>query len=162
MKDQATILVIEDDPADGILLRGAFTKANIPNPVWFVTTAEEAVAYLTGKDEYQNRVQYPLPSLLLLDLNLPGMSGHGFLAWLRAQPGLNPLPVVVLSGSDDMRAVNLAHQLGANSFLVKPTEFESLVHLCRSITGYWLGLAQTPEVIRPLYDLSQPTVTIGG
>jgi len=162
MKDQPSILIIEDDASDALLLCRAFTKANIQNPVRLVTTAEEAVAYLMGMYKYQDRAQYTLPSLILLDLNLPGTNGHGFLAWLRSQPGLKALRVVVLSGSDDMRDVNLACQLGANSFLVKPADFRGLVELSQVLSRYWLGLAQVPEVVRPLYDLSQPpTVTIG-
>src|SRR5215471_16856016 len=117
MKDQSTILLVEDDAAEAMLLRRAFSKAEIPNPIRVVISAEEAVAYLKGVDKYNDRAQYPLPALILLDLKLPGMSGHEFLAWLRTQPDLKPLRVVVLSGCDDVRDINLAYQLGANSFL---------------------------------------------
>ena len=162
MKDQATILIVEDNAVDAMLLRRAFTKAGILNPIWIVVSAEEAVAYLKGMEKYRDRAQYPLPGLILLDLQLPGMSGHGFLAWLSAQPDLKPLRVVVLSGSDNLRDVNLAYQLGASSFVTKPADLEHLVKLSQTLQSYWLGLNETPEVVRPLYDLSQPpTVTIG-
>jgi CheY-like chemotaxis protein len=156
MKDQATILLVEDDAADATLLRRAFSKAKIPNPIRVVISAEEAVAYLKGVDKYHERAQYPLPALILLDFKLPGMSGQGFLAWLRAQPDLKALRVVVLSGGDDARDINLAYQLGANSFLTKPTDFDRFVELSEAVHRYWLWLDQTPEVVRPLYDLSQP------
>jgi CheY-like chemotaxis protein len=162
MKDQATILIVEDNAVDGMLLRHAFTKAGVLNPVWIVVSAEEAIAYLKGVDKYDDRAQYPLPGLILLDLQLPGMTGHGFLAWLRAQPDLNALRVVVLSGSDNLRDINLAYELGASSFVTKPANLEHLVKLARALHGYWLSLNQLPEVVRPLYDLSRPPiVTIG-
>src|SRR5215831_18776333 len=132
MKDQATILMVEDDAADATLLRRAFSKAKVLNPIRVVTSAEEAVAYLKGVDKYRDRAQYPLPALILLDLKLPGMSGHGFLAWLRAQPDLKALRVIVLSGSDNMRDINVAYQLGANSFLTKPTDSDRLVELSQA------------------------------
>jgi CheY-like chemotaxis protein len=155
MNDQATILIVEDNAVDAMLLRRAFTKAAVLNPVWIVVTAEEAVAYLKGVDKYHDRAQYPLPGLILLDLELPGMTGHGLLAWLRTQPDLKALRVVVLSGSDNPRDINLAYELGASSFVTKPTDLEHLVRLSRAIHGYWLCFNQTPEVVRPLYDLSQ-------
>ena len=87
MKNQAIILVIEDDDAYALLLRRAFTRAKILNPLRVVISAEEAIAYLKGMDEYQDRAQYPLPSLIVLDLKLPGMSGHeGRNALLPCQP----------------------------------------------------------------------------
>jgi CheY-like chemotaxis protein len=162
MKDLATILIVEDNAVDAMLLRRAFIKAEILNPVWTVASAEEAIAYLKGMNKYHDRAQYPLPGLILLDLQLPGMTGHGFLAWLRAQPDLNALRVVVLSGSDNQRDINLAYDLGASSFVTKPADLDHLVKLTRALHGYWLCLSQPPEVVRPLYDLSQPPpVTIG-
>jgi CheY-like chemotaxis protein len=106
-------------------------------------------------DKYHDRAQYPLPGLILLDLQMPGMSGHGFLAWLRVHPDLKALRVVVLSGSDNPRDINLPYDLGASSFVTKPAELAHLVKLTQALHGYWLLLNQTPEVVRPLYDLSQ-------
>jgi DNA-binding NarL/FixJ family response regulator len=76
---------------------------------------------------------------------MPGMGGHGFLAWLRAKPGLETLRVVVLSSSDDMREINLAYQLGANSFLVKPADFDRFVEISAALSGYWLWLDKQPD-----------------
>lgn len=148
MSPQATILVIEDNPDDATLLRRAFTKSKVLNPVHFLRTAEEGVAYLTGAGKYENRSEFPLPSLILLDLKLPGMSGHGFLAWLRAKEGLRSIRVVVLSSSDEMRDVNLAYQLGANSFLIKPADFDRFVEISQALNGYWLWLDKSPDGIQ--------------
>lgn len=147
--DQALFLIVEDNPDDATLLRRAFIKGKILNPVHVVGTADEAVAYLTGAGKYQNRAEYPLPALILLDLKLPGMSGHEFLAWLRKQDGLRGLRVVVLSNSDDMRDVNQAYQLGANSFLIKPADFERFVEISVALGGHWVWLDRAPEVPNP-------------
>jgi len=159
MKPQATFLIIEDDENDALLLRRAFTKARVVNPVHVSPSAEDAVAYLTGAGDYENRAEYPLPALILLDLNLPGMDGHQFLTWLRAQPALKTIRVVVLSGSNDMRDLNLAYKLGANSFLIKPADFDRFVEISQALTGYWLWFDKSPDPIRPPHN---PTTLSSG
>lgn len=145
MRAQATILVIEDNADDAALLRRAFTKARVLNPIYFVGTGEEAVAYLTGTGKYQERSEFPLPSLILVDLKLPGMSGHEFLGWLRGHPAFHALRAVVLSSSDEMRDVNLAYQLGANSFLIKPADFDRFVEISQALNGYWVWSDKSPD-----------------
>src|SRR5215471_1835180 len=127
MSDRALILLVEDNADDAALLRRAFIKARVMNPLHLARTAEEAIAYLGGSGKYANRSEFPLPSLVLLDLKMPGMDGFDVLRWIRQQPGLNLLRVVVLTSSDSMRDVNHAYQLGANSFLVKPVYFNRVV-----------------------------------
>lgn len=148
MPDLALILIIEDNPDDATLLRRAFVKAKILNPIYIVSTADEAIGYLTGTGKYHNRAEYPLPALILLDLKLPGMSGHEFLSWLRKQDALRNLRVVVLSSSDDMRDVSQAYQLGANSFLIKPADFERFVEISVALGGYWTWLERAPDAER--------------
>src|SRR2546428_9867920 len=124
MPDQAVILLAEDREDDILLIRKAFQEAFINNPLQVVRDGEEAIAYLSGEGKYSNRAEYPLPELMLLDLKMPGTDGFDVLKWMRQQPGLQALRVVVLTSSDQMRDVNAAYQLGANSFLVKPIDFE--------------------------------------
>jgi response regulator RpfG family c-di-GMP phosphodiesterase len=80
---------------------------------------------------------------------MPGLSGLDVLQWIRRQPGLRTLRVVILTSSDDMRDMRAAYQAGANSFLVKPVDFERLVEISRALSGYWLWLDRGPEVERP-------------
>src|SRR6478672_2236577 len=107
----------------------AFEKAGIKNPVQVAADGEEAVAYLTGQGEFSDRASYPLPHLVLLDLKLPKMDGFQVLQWIRTSAHLPGLRVVVLTSSDNIRDVNLAYSLGANSFLVKPMDFDRVVEL---------------------------------
>jgi len=151
---EPVILIAEDNDNDIVLLLRAFQKGNLSNPVQVVRDGEEAIAYLQGDGRYQNREEYPLPSLLLLDLKLPRKDGFEVLEWIRRQPGLKALRVVVLTLSEEIRDVNRAYQLGANSFLVKPIDFLDSVALVEAIKSYWLGLSRTPEVSRNSRNVS--------
>jgi CheY-like chemotaxis protein len=149
MSEHAVILLAEDEEDDVILIRRAFAKANISNPLHVVWNGQEAIAYLMGVGEYANRDEYPLPVLILLDLKMPRVGGFEVLQWLRQQPSLAPLPVLVLTSSERIRDVNEAYRLGANSFLVKPLDFENAVELSRLINDYWLKTTKIPETSRP-------------
>src|SRR5437879_6114874 len=120
MSEYALILIAEDREDDIFVIRRAFEKAHLLNPLQVVRDGEEAIAYLKGEGKFANRGEYPLPELLLLDLKMPRIDGFEVLRWIRQQPGLNALRVVVLTSSEDIRDVNQAYRLGANSFLVKP------------------------------------------
>lgn len=148
MPDQALFLLVEDDEDQVRLTRRAFQKANIVNPLMVVRSGQEAMVYLEGAGPYGNRDEFPLPKLILLDLKMPGISGFDVLRWLRRQPALSALRVVVLTSSIEERDVNLAYDLGANSFLVKPVNFDDFVLLTQAIQGYWIWLSSTPENIQ--------------
>lgn len=141
-----TILLVEDDPNDVLLIQRAFQRARILNPLQVVRNGDEAVAYLGGQEPYADRGRYPLPILMLLDLKLPRRSGLEVLEWLQQQPGLRRLPVVVLTSSSESIDVNRAYDLGANSYLVKPVRFEDLLQMVRSLHFYWLILNTPPEI----------------
>jgi CheY-like chemotaxis protein len=148
MPERAFILVADDSEGDIIILRKAFEKAYVPNPLFGVKSGAEAISYLKGEGRYSNRNEFPLPDLMLLDLKMPGEDGFDVLTWIRQQPGLKSMRVVVLSASDHIRDVNKAYQLGANSFLVKPSDFENFVELARSISTNWLRHGRAPETSR--------------
>ncbi len=145
MNGAYTVLLVEDDPDDVILTQRAFKKASVANPLHVVTDGEEAVAYLSGQGRFADRAEHPLPMLLLLDLKLLRRSGLEVLEWLRAQPGLRRLPVVVLTSSKESRDVNRAYDLGVNSYLVKPVAFDSLQEMVHSLGFYWLMLNKSPD-----------------
>jgi CheY-like chemotaxis protein len=143
------ILLAEDNEDHALLTRRAFKQAGLINPLFVVEDGEQAIAYLKGEGKFSNRSEYPLPTLLLLDLKMPHKNGFEVLDWLRRQPNLAALRVVVLTTSDQIHDVNRAYQLGANSFLTKPVDFRDFVQLSSAIKGYWLWLSRAPEVQRP-------------
>lgn len=139
------ILLVEDNDDDAYLIRRALEQANTVNPVRVVHDGEEAVAYLKGEPPYEDREVYPLPELLLLDLKMPRMDGFEVLRWLRQQPELRELRVTVLTSSADVRDANAAFALGANSFLIKPTDFICFAEFAQALAGSWLWMSQAPE-----------------
>ena len=149
MSDTAVILIVEDREDDILLMRKAFDKASLPNPITIVRDGEEALAYLSGEGKYASRDEYPLPALVLLDLKLPRMDGFEVLTWIRKQEGIRGIPVVVLTSSSQLRDVNRAYELGANSFFVKELDFQNSVDLSRLLNRYWLQKALKPETSRP-------------
>lgn len=156
MPDREVILLAEDEEDYVLLIKQAFLKAEIQNPLFVVSTGGELMAYLKGEGKYANRDEYPLPDLLLMDIKLPGFTGLEILGWVRSQPGLSGLRVLVLTSSDHMRDINDAYRLGANSFLLKPYDFSDLVHLAKMIQEFWLRISKCPESFRPPKSLEDP------
>lgn len=132
-----TILVVEDDSNDVLLLQRSMRKAGWSSPVQVVEHGDAAIDYLAGRPPYADRARYPVPGLVLLDLKLPRRGGLEVLAWLRAQPALRRLPVVILTSSRETQEVNQAYQLGANSYLVKPGSLHDWQSLVALIGSYW-------------------------
>jgi len=149
MPDQPWILLAEDQEDFIVLIAKAFKDAGISNPLYTVRDGDEAIAYLSGEGPYSNRQEYPLPDLLLLDLKMPKRDGFEVIQWIRSQPSLKALRIVVLTSSEQIRDVNRAYALGANSFLVKPGDFTNLQYLSRTIRDYWLEMSKAPESDRP-------------
>jgi CheY-like chemotaxis protein len=114
------ILLAEDDPNDVFFLQRALAKAGINFPLHVVRNGQEALEYLAGLGKFSDRVKYPLPSLLLLDLKMPFVDGFEVLAWARAQTELKQLPVIVLTSSAVDRDRQRTAELGANGYFVKP------------------------------------------
>ena len=142
------ILVAEDDENHVFFIQRAFRQAGLQNPVHFVSDGQWAVDYLAGVGKYANRDEFPLPSLLLLDLKMPNKNGFEVLEWLRDQPNLKALRVIVRTTSGETRDINRAYRLGANSFLTKPLNFHDLVQLTRWVKGYWLHFSAEPDISR--------------
>lgn len=144
--EEHSILLVEDNPDDILMIQRAFRKANLVTPLQVVSDGDAAVLYLSGGGPYNDRERYPLPVLMLLDLKLPRKSGFEVLEWLRQQPGLKRLLVVVLTSSQENIDINRAYELGANSYLVKPVGFAALLELVKNLNLYWFLLSQKPEV----------------
>jgi len=147
MIDKHTVLLVEDDPNDILLIQRAFRKANLTNiNMQVIQDGDAAIDYLDGAGDYTDRDRYPFPVLILLDLKLPRRSGLEVLGWLRQQPELRRLPVIILTSSQENTDVNRAYDLGANSYLVKPLGLNALVEVVTTINMYWLLLNESPKV----------------
>lgn len=144
LKDQF-ILLAEDDPNDTLLIQRAFQKAGLGENLKAVSDGDEVIGYLRGDGPYSDRSRYPLPFLLLLDLKMPATDGFEVLEWLRSQPNLKRLLVVVLTSSNLQADVDRAYELGANSYLVKPVEFNEMVHMIQRFEAYWTEINRFPS-----------------
>jgi CheY-like chemotaxis protein len=140
-----TILLLDDNPDDARFTRLALQRVGVITPVQTVSDSEEAQRYLGGQGGFADSETYPPPMLVLLDM-LANKSGLEFLAWLRQQPMLKRLPVVVLSACRDEAEISRAYELGCNSYLVKPVSFNTLLVMMQTLTQYWLGLNETPQL----------------
>ena len=131
-----TILLVEDKRDDEFLLKRALTRARILNPIQVVRDGEEAMAYFQGQADYANRLLFPIPIFMMLDLITPRISGFEVLEWLKDHPQFKSLPVVVLSGVAEVSSMKRAYCLGAQTYLVKPLRVEELIALFSSLTGF--------------------------
>jgi CheY-like chemotaxis protein len=143
----ATILVADDDSSHVMLLQRAVRKAEVPLALQVVTDGDAAVAYLRGDGIYSDRLKYPAPTVVMLDLKLPRRSGLEVLQWLRSQNRLRRIPVVVLSSCQEAGDVNRAYEYGANSYVVKPIDAAALMDLVRYLHHYWVELNQKPNLL---------------
>jgi len=145
MLNNEFILLAEDDDNDVLLIQRAFQKAGLRHVLKVVRDGEQAIAYLSGRGVYANRDTFPHPFLVLLDLKMPGTDGFEVLRWVREEPQFKRLLIVVLTSSNLQADVDRAYELGANSYLVKPVEFEEMYHLLQRFEIYWSEINRTPS-----------------
>jgi CheY-like chemotaxis protein len=132
------ILYAEDEEDDVYFLQRAFRDAGVPNPLSVVADGQLAIDYLAGDGPYEDRTAHPLPCLAILDLKMPKQSGLEVLKWIRAQPSLCTLPVIMLTSSSHDVDMHRAYIQGANGYLIKPTNPAELSSMAKAIKDYWL------------------------
>jgi CheY-like chemotaxis protein len=140
-----TVLLVEDNDNDVFMMKMACQRTGIPHAFRVVSDGDAAVEYLSGSGAYGDLAAYPPADVVFLDIKMPRRDGHEVLKWIRSQPGLKNLPVIMLTGSDQDADVTQAYQLGATSYLQKipdPAEFGQAV---RIILKYWLEFHITPS-----------------
>ena len=151
MSTSFTLLWVEDEADDVFLGERALVKAGFAKPM-IVRDGEQAVDYLSGNGDYSDRARFPLPSLVLLDLKLPRISGFEVLKWIRQHEAVRRIPVIILSSSREQQDITLAYDFGANAFLVKPVDTQMFSALFRSLQSFWAGFNMnsdaTPEAVR--------------
>jgi CheY-like chemotaxis protein len=131
------ILLVEDDDNDIFFVRRAIAAGGAEHTLFGVHTAEEAIQYLTGQSPFKDWRKFPIPNLVLTDLNMPGMGGFGLLRWLRTNPRHAITPVIVYSSSQLEEDVRDAYSLGANSYIVKPSSVREMADILCLMYSYW-------------------------
>lgn len=140
-RDHYHLLLVEDDDGDAGLVRIAVRRGRHPCTLHHVKSGLEALAFLRRIGEFRDA---PRPDLVLLDLNLPGKSGHEVIEEIKGDRVLRGVPLVVFSTSEAERDVNKAYQLGANSFISKPMDVEAFAAAIAIVQSYWFDIARLP------------------
>ena len=143
--DRRPILLVEDNPDDQLLTRIAFQRAHLGNELVVVGDGEAALDYLWARGTYAQRNPAELPALVLLDLNMPKLSGFEVLEQVRKNPLTSALPVVVLTSSAQDEDVLRSYRNGANSYVRKPVELDAFIKALAQLQLYWLVLNVNPH-----------------
>jgi CheY-like chemotaxis protein len=148
-----TILQVEDDPNDIFMFDRAMRKTGFTNPIQVASDGQQAIDYLSGAGKFADRKAFPLPCLVLLDLKLPHVSGLDVLKWIRQQPGVVRV-VLVMSASAVETDIATAYLLGANAYLIKPSEASKLEVMANAIKDFWIAQnTSSPEGSVSLRDV---------
>jgi CheY-like chemotaxis protein len=145
--DRLAILMADDDEDDVLLARTALEESRLTNPFFAVKDGEELLDYLCHRGKFSDPQTAPRPGLILLDLNMPRKDGREALREIKANPTLRQIPVVVLTTSKAEEDIIRSYDLGANSFIVKPVTFASLVNVINILGIYWFEIVATPPDI---------------
>jgi len=133
------VLVVDDSEQDLILLRAAFETVGLDGGLRWAKDADQARAYFLGEPPFDDRAKDPIPSLVLLDIQLTTEDGFTVLGWLRSQNAeWRRVPVIMLTTTQQRSEISRAYDMGANSFLTKPTGFEDLCKMVADLSSYWL------------------------
>jgi CheY-like chemotaxis protein len=145
MVEDPIVLLVDDSKNDAMLMRTVFERAGFVQPMRVAVDGDDAIAYLRGDGRYSDRKLFPLPTTVLLDLNMPGKNGFEVLDWIRHQAALRRMRVYVLSASSRPQDIERAYDLGANSYLVKPGNLDGLLHMATTLIA-WLKLGHFASV----------------
>ena len=135
------ILLAEDNPNDILITKRAWKKGIIKNRLYVVNDGEEALDFLFKKGEYGDA---PTPSLMLLDLKMPGVDGFEVLETVKQDAGLKKMPIIVLTSSNQNSDLERAYELGCNSYIVKPVNYNNFMEAVIDIQRYWILLCEIP------------------
>jgi CheY-like chemotaxis protein len=139
-----TILLAEDDPDDQYLISEALDENRLNVRLYIVSDGEELLDYLKQQGKFQDREKWPMPALILLDLNMPRKDGREALVEIKADPGLQHIPIVALTTSQAEKDVATTYQNGVSGFITKPVSFSGLREVIKSVGEYWLNTSRLP------------------
>jgi CheY-like chemotaxis protein len=153
MSAQKVILLAEDSEEDQIAFQRVLEKSGVANPVVKVSDGDIAISYLKGEPPHDDREKNPLPAVLFLDLKMPRCDGFAVLQWLKEQPHLDQMLVVVLSGLESTEEIRRAYELRSVTFLSKPFTPGNMLNLVSSFDGFWIRKEPAPNM-KPWQHLS--------
>ncbi len=142
---EVDVLIVEDNPSDQELTLRALKKKNLCNKIHVVGDGAEALDFLFARGEYADRTPSDLPRVVLLDIKLPKVSGIEVLQKIKADPNLRKIPVVMLTSSREGPDVQECYRLGANSYIVKPVDFDKFTEAVVQLGFYWLMTNEPPK-----------------
>jgi len=137
-----SILMADDDAEDRLLAKEAMAKCHMDQDLHFVKNGEELMDYLNHRGDYIDAKLFPFPNLILLDLNMPKMDGRTALNCIKGDPNLRSIPVVILTTSTAAEDMAKSYDLGANSYISKPSDFGGLVATMKVLAQYWFGIVE--------------------
>ena len=144
-KDEKVLLIVEDSDEDFYTTKRALKKSGLANNIHRCKDGQEALNYLFHKAGYSDHTKYPTPNLILLDLNLPKVSGKQVLESLKAHQELKKIPVVVLTTSNDERDIEECYSNGVNSYMQKPVDIEKFMESIQRLKDFWFEIVLLPK-----------------
>ena len=144
-KYHSTIMVVDDDPSDLILIENSFRAIGVKDPIHMINGGREAIAYIAGEGKFSDRALYAYPTFITTDLKMPGTDGFAVLELLRDNPEWAVIPTVVLTSSRDPDDIKKSYMLGASSYHVKPSSLDDLRRQLKVLHDYWMT-CEIPEV----------------
>ena len=147
LSEQQTVLIVDDNEDDYTAIKRSFQKVQLRNPIFWCKSGQEALDYLRNEGDFKEAVAREKPGLILLDLNMPGIDGHGVLQVIKADPELKKIPTIILTTSGNERDINASFEEGANSYVQKPVSFEELLKAIKGLKEYWFDVSLLPQKI---------------
>lgn len=145
-KKAIEILIADDDAEDRMLITDALIESRLKNNIQYVENGEELLDYLRNKGTYNDKQKYPLPGIILLDLNMPKKDGREALKEIKNDPQLCSIPIIVLTTSKAEEDILRSYNLGVNSFITKPVSFTAMVDIMKTMNKYWFEIVELPSV----------------
>jgi CheY-like chemotaxis protein len=142
---EIAILLVEDNPADVKITKRALEQSKLKNSLYVVRDGQEALDFLYHKGEYADESKAPRPDLILLDIKLPRVDGIDVLRRVKTNPDLRRIPITMLTVSDNSKDITRSYDLGVNSYITKPVDFDKFVEAMKSHHFYWTVVAELPR-----------------
>ena len=152
LDETGPILMAEDNENDILITRRAWMKGNIRNPLHVVNNGEEVLDFLYKRNGHENA---PTPLLMLLDLKMPKMGGFEVIQHVKQNEDLKSIPIIVLTSSERTVDICEAYKAGANSYIVKPVNFDKFIKSILDVKNYWLNICKMPHVPKPSSGITQ-------